>query len=77
MIFYYFKYFLILFNVNEHLAVPFVELVRGGLSVGQLRFFCLQRIPCLNIPTVTQAQSYLLLEIFPATCILLSVFVCG
>ena len=55
MIFYYFKYFLILFNVNEHLAVPFVELVRGGLSVGQLRFFCLQRIPCLNIPTVTQA----------------------
>ena len=34
---------------------PFVELARGRFHMGHLRFFCLHRIICLNIPTVTQA----------------------
>ena len=55
MIFYYFKHFLILFNVNEHLAVRFVKLARGASDVDHLCFFCLRRITCLNIPKVTQA----------------------
>ena len=38
----------------EHLAVPFIELVRGGSCVSHLCFFCLHRITCLSIPTVTQ-----------------------
>ena len=54
MIFYYFKHFLMLFNVNEHLAVSFAELTRGAFGVGHLHFFCLHKITCLNIPTVTQ-----------------------
>ena len=55
MIFTNFKYYSIFFNVNEHLAVPFVELARGSSRVGHLRFFCLHRITCLSIPTVAQA----------------------
>ena len=55
MIFYYFKHFLILFNVNEHLTVRFVKLARGAPDVDHLCFFCLRRITCLNIPAVTQA----------------------
>ena len=43
----------------------------GVSHVGHLYFFCLHRITCLCIATLTQAESYLLLEIFP-TCILLS-----
>ena len=43
------------FNVNEHLAVLFAEFVRGASDMGYLRFFYLDRITCLNIPTVTQA----------------------
>ena len=50
---FYFKHFLILFNVNENLAVPHVELARGTSGVGHLPFSCLNRITCLNIPTVT------------------------
>ena len=33
-------------NVNEHLAVPFVEWVRGGYHVGHLCFFCLHWLTC-------------------------------
>ena len=40
---------------HEHLAIPFVELVRGGSREGFLCIFCLLWITCLNIPTVTQA----------------------
>ena len=60
-----FSYFILfdLFNVNEHLAVPFVELAIGGSRMGHLRFFCLHWITCLRISTVIQAYSYLLLEI--------------
>ena len=39
MIFSYFKHYFIVFNVNVHLAVPFVELSRGGSQLGR---FCLQ-----------------------------------
>ena len=54
MIFYYlFKHFF--------LAVPFAELTRSASGVGHLCFFCLHSITCHNIPTVTQALSYLLL----------------
>ena len=53
MIFYFRPYF-IFFNVNEHLAVPFVELATGGSRVSHLHFFCLQRITWLRIPTVIQ-----------------------
>ena len=69
-----FSYFILfdLFNVNEHLAVPFVELAIGGSRMGHLRFFCLHWITCLRISTVMQAYSYLLLEI-SVTCISLSV----
>ena len=75
---FYFKHGFIVFNVIEHLTVPFVELARGGSSVCHFRFFCLLWITCLSIiPTVTQGQSYLLLEIFPATCIFRSVCLCG
>ena len=42
-------------NVNEHLAVPFVELKRSGSHVGHLHFFCLHWITCLSISTTTQA----------------------
>ena len=55
MIFHYFKRFLLLFNVDEHLAALFVELARGASGLGHLRFFCLQRTICLKISTVTQA----------------------
>ena len=55
MVFYYFKRFLIFFNVDEHLEALFVELARVASGLGHLRFFCLQRITCLKIPTVTQA----------------------
>ena len=41
--------------------------------MGQIHFFCLHRITCLRIPTVTQPQSYFLLEIFHVASILLSV----
>ena len=41
MIFSYLKYYFIFFNVNEHLAVPFVELTRGQSRVGNFRLFCL------------------------------------
>ena len=36
MIFSYFKHYFIFFNVNKLLAVPFVELARGGSRVGHL-----------------------------------------
>ena len=72
MMFSYFKHFLTFFNDDEHLAVPFVELARGGSLVGHLLFFCLHRITCLSIPTMTQASSYLLPKIFPVASILLS-----
>ena len=52
MIFSYFKHFCIYFNVNEHLAVSFVEFERGGSLVGNFCFFCLHRITCLSIPRV-------------------------
>ena len=55
MILSYFKHYFIVFNVNEHLAVQFVALARGGPRVGHLRFFCLYKIACLSIATVTQA----------------------
>ena len=42
MIFSYFKHFCIFFNVNGHLAVPFVEFERAGSH--------LHRITCLSIP---------------------------
>ena len=42
-------------NVNEYLAVSFVELLRDRSHVGHLRFFCLHWITYLGIPTVTQA----------------------
>ena len=32
------------FNVNEHLAVPFIDLVMDGSFVGHLCFFCLHWI---------------------------------
>ena len=32
------------FNVNEYLAVSFVELAKGGSREGHLRFFCLHKI---------------------------------
>ena len=41
-----------------------LQLTSGGSRVGHLRFFCLHRITCLSIPTVTLAESYILLEIF-------------
>ena len=50
----YFKHYFLFFNVNEHRTVPFVELARAGSHVGHLRFFCLHRITCLSILTVTQ-----------------------
>ena len=43
------------FNVDERLAASFVELARSVSCVSHLRFFCLHRIACLNILTVTQA----------------------
>ena len=55
MMFYYFKHFLILFNVNERLAILLVKLARGASGVVHLRFLCLHKITCLNIPTITQA----------------------
>ena len=55
MTFSYFKHYFIFFNINEHLAVPFVELARSGSRVSHLRFFCLHKIICPGIPTVTQA----------------------
>ena len=36
MIFSYFKHYFIFFNVYKHLAALFVELERGGSSVGHL-----------------------------------------
>ena len=51
----YFKHYFIFFNVNEHLTIPFAELVRGRSRVCHLRFFCLQWITYLGIPTVMQA----------------------
>ena len=56
MIFSYFKHYFMLFNVNEHLVVPFVELARDGSRVGHLRFFCLHRITCLSIWAFPQLQ---------------------
>ena len=53
----YFKHCCILFNVNEHLAVPFVELVKSGSYVAHLHFFCLHWITCVSILTVTQNGS--------------------
>ena len=44
MIFSYFKHYFIFFNVNEHLAVLFVELARSRSRVSHLRFFSLHRI---------------------------------
>ena len=49
----YFKHYFILFNFNEHVPVRFVEWARSGSRVGHLRFFCLHRISCLDIPTAT------------------------
>ena len=49
MVFSCFKHFCIFFNVNEHLAVPFVEFKRGGSHVGDLCFFCLHGITCRSI----------------------------
>ena len=46
MIFSCFKHCFIFFNVNEHLAVPSVELTRGGSHVDLLCFFCIHRITC-------------------------------
>lgn len=46
-------------------------------SAWTICFFCLLWITCLSIPTTTHSQSYLLLEIFPATCILLSACLYG
>ena len=45
---------ILIFNVNEYLAVPFAELARGTSRAGHLHFFCLHKITCLSIPTVTQ-----------------------
>ena len=50
-----FKRYFIYFNVNEHAAVSFVELARGGSRVVHLPFFCLYRITYLTISTVAQA----------------------
>ena len=36
---FYFKHYFIFFNVNEHLAVPFVKFARGRSHVGHLLFF--------------------------------------
>ena len=49
MIFSYFKHCVIVFDVNEHLAVPFVKLVRGRFYVDHLHFFFLHRITCPSI----------------------------
>ena len=47
----YFVFFLMLMNTWRS----------GGSRVGHRRFFCLHRITCLNIPTVTQALIFLYL----------------
>ena len=49
--------------VNEHLAVPFVKLARGGSHVGHLRFFYLHWITCLSILLWQIATSCLLSEL--------------
>ena len=51
----YIKHYSIFFNVNEHLVVSFVELAMGRSCVGDFYFFCLHKITCLSITTVTQA----------------------
>ena len=61
MIFSYFKDYFIFFNVNEHLAVPFVELARSGSHVSHLRFFCLHRITCLGIHSYSHTNLILLI----------------
>ena len=48
MLFSYCKPYFIFFNVNEHLAAPFVKLARGRSCVGHLHFFCLHRITYLS-----------------------------
>ena len=53
--FIFFKDYFVLFNVNEHLPVPFVELARGGFRVNPHCFFYLHWITCLTILTVAQA----------------------
>ena len=55
MIISYFKYYFLFFDINGHLPVPFVKVGSGGSFVDHLHFFCLHRITCLSIPTVTQA----------------------
>ena len=75
MIFSHFKHYFIFLNINEHLAVLFFELAKSESRVSHSRSSCLHKISCLGIPTVTQAESYLLLLIFLGTRIC-SLFVC-
>ena len=71
-----------MFNINEHLAVQFVEFVWGGSHVGHLSFFCLHWITCLEYShrqrgLILLYFYYTYIEIFPITCILLSVCLSG
>ena len=61
---------IIFFNVNEHLAVSSVILVRGGSHVGHLCLFCLHWFTPLSIPSHKGL-------IFPVSYILLSTCLYG
>ena len=73
MTFSYFKHNFKVFNVKEHLAVPFVKSARGGFCVGHLLYFCLHSVTCMSIPSHT---SLILLTAWNLPCHLHFCFVC-
>ena len=69
------------FNVNEHPVVPIVKLARVESRVEHLHLLYLHWSTYVIIPTVLIllliTGLILLLEIFPVTCVLLSVYLYG
>ena len=55
----------------------FFELIKGGSHVGHLFLLCLQWITYLKIPKATQVKTYLLLQFFLVTSVLISVCLYG